>query len=159
MPWYAKRRERITVRSGRPTSAQWRRTILAAVSIALAAARAEEDRWVGDRRQLGHALGEADGRLVRVVAEDVVRRERPELIADGVGDLRAPVADVREPEPGGRVEVLASVGVPGPGTLALGEDDGLLVVIGDAGKEEFLMLGADARSVDRFGWFHGGPRV
>ena len=29
-------------------------------------------------------------------------------VADGVGDLRAPVADVREPEPGGRVEVLVA---------------------------------------------------
>ena len=89
----------------------------------LAAARAEEDRGVGDRRQLGHALGEAEGRLVRVVAEDVVRRERPELLADGVGDLRAPVADVREPQAGGRVEVLAPVGVPDAAALAADEHE------------------------------------
>ena len=89
----------------------------------LAATRAEEDRGVGDRRQLGHALGEADGRLVRVVAEDVVRRERPELIADGVGDLRAPVADVREPQAGGRVELLAPVGVPDAAPFAADEHE------------------------------------
>ena len=58
-----------------------------------------------------------------MVAEDVVSGERAQLRADRVRDLRAPVTDVREPEAGGGVEVLAAVGVPDPAALAADEDE------------------------------------
>ena len=51
----------------------------------------------------------AQRRLVREVAEGVMRGERPHLLGRRLGDLGAAVADVGEPEPGGRVEVLAPV--------------------------------------------------
>ena len=89
----------------------------------LGAARAEEDGRVGHRHERRDPLGQVERRPVRVVAEDVVRGERAELGADRVGDLSAAVAHVREPEPGGRVEVLRAVLVPDPDALAAGEHE------------------------------------
>ncbi len=89
----------------------------------LAAAGAEEDGGVLDRGEVGDPLCEVECRAVRVVAEDVVRRQRAELLGDGVGDLDAAMADVAEPETGRRVEVLVPVGVPDPAPLAAGEDE------------------------------------
>ena len=65
----------------------------------LAAAGAEEHCGVLDRREVGEAAGELERRLVRVVAEDVVRGERAELRRHGVGDLPATVADVANQSP------------------------------------------------------------
>ena len=69
-----------------------------------------------------------------MVAEDVMRGERPQLRRDGVGDLRAAVADVREPEPRGRVEVLGAVRVPDAAALAAGEDELVPVDLAHRGK-------------------------
>ena len=63
------------------------------------------------RREPGDTGGELECRLVGVVAEDVVRRERPQLRPHGVGDLDAAVPDVGEPEPGRRVDVLVALDV------------------------------------------------
>ena len=49
--------------------------------------------------------------------------ERPELGGDGVGDLRASVADVREPESGRRVEVLVAFSIPEAAAVATREDE------------------------------------
>ena len=77
----------------------------------LAAARAEEDRRVVDGCKVRDSRGELESRRVRVVAEHVVRRERTELRRHRVRDLGTAVADVREPETCGRVQVLRSVDV------------------------------------------------
>ena len=89
----------------------------------LPAARAEEDRGVVDRGEVGEACGEIESRPVRVVAEDVVRSECAQLLGDGVCDLGPAVTDVDEPEPGRRVEVLVSVLVPDAAALAAREDE------------------------------------
>ena len=78
---------------------------------------------VVDGREVGEPRREIQRGRVRVVAEDVVRRERAELLGDRVGDLGAAVADVDEPEPGGRVEVLVPVGVPNARALAAHEHE------------------------------------
>ena len=62
-------------------------------------------------------------RLVRLVAEDVVRGEGAELRGDRLGDLDAAVADVGKPETGRRVEVLLPRRVPDRASLAAREDE------------------------------------
>ena len=89
----------------------------------LAAARAEEDRGIRDGSELGDACRELQRRLVRLVAEDVVRGEGAELRGDRFGDLDAAVADVGEPETGRRVEVLPPRGVPDRASLAARENE------------------------------------
>ena len=89
----------------------------------LAAARAEEDRGVVERGELGDPFGEREGRRVCVVAEHVVRREDAQLVRHRVRDLRSAVTDVREPEPRGRVEVLVAVCVPEAATLSAREHE------------------------------------
>ena len=74
----------------------------------LAAAAAEEHCRVRHGRESGEALRQFERGLVRLVAEDVVCRERAELLGDRIGDLGPAVADTREPEPGRRVDVLVS---------------------------------------------------
>ena len=87
----------------------------------LAAARAEEDRRVVDGCEVRDSRGELESRRVRVVAEHVVRRERTELRRHRVRDLGTAVADVREPQTGGRVQVLRPGDVPNRRSLAAGE--------------------------------------
>ena len=89
----------------------------------LAAARSEEHRSVLDGREVGDAARELERRLVRVVAEDVMGGERPQLRPDGVRDLDPAVTDVREPEARGGIEVLVPVDVPDAGALSAREDE------------------------------------
>jgi len=84
----------------------------------LATARSEEDRGVLDGREVGESRRELERRRVRVVAEDVVRGEGPQLLGNGIGDLRAAVPDVDEPEPCRRVDVLVPVDVPDAAAFA-----------------------------------------
>ena len=78
----------------------------------LAAAAREEDDGVLDRRQLADALGEARVVCRRDVAVVRVGVQRLHLGRGGGDDLAPPVADVRVPEPGRRVDVPAPVRVP-----------------------------------------------
>ena len=100
----------------------------------LAAARAEEDCRVLDGRQLGETRGELESRLVRMVAEYVVRSERAELYRNRVCDLGSAVTDVREPETGRRIDVLRSVGVPDPRALAPDEHELVAVDLAHCGE-------------------------
>src|SRR5688500_10174383 len=61
------------------------------------------------------------------------------------------MTDAQRQDAAEEVEVLSAVGVPGPGAFAFREDDGLLVVVGDTGEEEFLVLAAH---LGRFHTFH-----
>src|SRR4051794_8128632 len=89
----------------------------------VAAARAEEDPRVVDRRQLAEALGQPQRRRVRERAERGVAREGAHLRGGGVDDLLAAVADVDVPQARGAVEVAPAVGVPDVRALAARDDD------------------------------------
>jgi hypothetical protein len=89
----------------------------------LAAARSEEHCSVLDGREVCHPARELERRLVRMVAEDVMGRECPQLRPDGVRDLDPAVTDVREPEARGGIEVLVPVDVPDAGAFPAREDE------------------------------------
>ena len=111
-------------RAGAGRCCQYWWTIFAGAGVdRLRAAGAEEDGGIRQGRERGEAPRELQCGRVRVVAEDVVRGERPELGGDRVRDLAAAVADVREPEPRGRVEVLGAVRVPDARALAAREHE------------------------------------
>ena len=104
--------------------------------------------------RVGHARRERECRLVRVVAEDVVRGERSELRRDGVGDLGAAVADVREPEPRGPVEVLVAVRVPDARAVTTCEHELVPVDLPHRGEGV-----PEAIAVDRHGRQPSGRRI
>ena len=89
----------------------------------LAATAAEEDRRVVDRREVREPRGELQRRRGSRGRRRRGARERAQLRGDGVRDLGAAVADVREPEPGGGVEVLVAVLVPDAAALTASEHE------------------------------------
>ena len=82
------------------------------------AAAAEEDRRVVERRERGERSASSSAGSFAKSPKMWCAASVRICAADRVGDLGAAVADVREPEPGGRVEVLAAVGVPDAAALA-----------------------------------------
>jgi hypothetical protein len=89
----------------------------------VAAARAEEDARVVERRQVGQALGEIEGGAIGEDAERLVGGELAHLRHGGVDDLGAAVTDVHAPQARGAVEVLLAVLVPHVGAIAAGDDE------------------------------------
>ena len=89
----------------------------------LRAAAREEHGRVRHGRQRGDARGELDGGFRRVRPERRVRGQAPQLVPDGVGDLRAPEADRRVPQGRRGIEVAVAVGVGDPGTDALADHE------------------------------------
>ena len=73
----------------------------------VAAARAEEDARVVERRQVGEALGEIERRAIGEDAERLVAGQLTHLRHRGLDDLVAPVADVHAPQARRAVEVRA----------------------------------------------------
>ncbi len=88
----------------------------------LAATECEEHMVEVAGSQLGHLVGQLDGRLVGDL-EDVVDRELLHLGHDGVVDLPAPVTHIDGPETGEGVDVLVTVAVPDERTLSPLHDD------------------------------------
>jgi hypothetical protein len=86
-------------------------------------ARAEEDARVVERRQVGQALGEIEGRAVGEHAERLVAGQLAHLRHRGLDDLVAPVADVHAPQARRPVEVLRALLVPHVGAIAPGDDE------------------------------------
>jgi hypothetical protein len=74
----------------------------------------------GDAREL---LGQRDGGLGDVVPERAVRRHLAHLRGRRLGELRAAVTHVGEPQSRGRVEVAVAVGVVDVGALTAGDDE------------------------------------
>jgi hypothetical protein len=89
----------------------------------VAAARAEEDARVVERRQVGETLGEVEGRAVREDAERLVAGELAHLRHRRLDDLGAPVADVHAPQACGAVEVALAVLVPDVDAIPSGDDE------------------------------------
>ena len=63
-------------------------------------------------KQAQHALGQADDRLVRGAAEDVVVGEVLDRLLGGLGHLLAAVADVDAPQAGAAVDQTRGPGGP-----------------------------------------------
>ena len=90
---------------------QWRRAIFAAVSIASPPPEARNTRASSIGATAASRSASSLAGPVAEVAERRVRLELAHLRGDGVGDLRAAVAEVRVPEARGAVEVAVALGV------------------------------------------------
>ena len=95
-------------------------------------------------REPRERLGQLDRRDRRIERRDV--REPRDLRDHRRVDLLVGVADGDGQDPAEEVEVLVAVGVLDPHALALGQDEGLRVVLDRRGKQELLVLLADARA-------------
>ena len=84
----------------------------------LAAACRQEHSRVVHRRQLGQPAGELKRGLVGEVTERRVRLETPHLRAHRVGDLRAPVANIRVPQARARIQIAPAIAIKDPNILA-----------------------------------------
>ena len=106
------------MRSGWPCAAQYWRASLAAVSIASPPPRQRKTRGSVHRRELDEAIDELERRRIGDVAERLEGLERPQLLADGLGHVLAPVPDVGVPETGRAVQVAPTLIVPQVHALA-----------------------------------------
>ena len=106
------------MRSGCPSAAQYCRASLAAVSIASPPPRQRKIARIGHRRELHEAIDELERRRIGHVPERLERLERPQLLADGLRHVLAPVPDVRVPQTGRAVEVALPPIVPEVDALA-----------------------------------------
>ena len=84
----------------------------------IAAAEAEEHARVLHRRELDEAIDELERRRIGDVAERLKGLERPQLLADGLGHVLAPVPDVGVPETGRAVQIAPTLVVPQVQALA-----------------------------------------
>ena len=110
----------------------------------LRAGTGEEDACVGDRREFGDALGERVGRPVGERIEARVGRDRADLTADGVGDLRAAMPDLAVPEARHGIDHLVAVDIPQQRALASGDGDELLAGRLREGVEEGAWHGSQS---------------
>ncbi len=84
----------------------------------------EEDLAARHRRDGRETIGQGRGGLGNEVAEVREMSHGPQLLRDGVRDLRTAVPHVGEPQPGRRVEVTVAAVVPDVGALAAGHHEG-----------------------------------
>ena len=66
--------------------------------------------------------------------------EAGDLILNAVDEFRVRMPDPRGQDPAEEIEVLAAVQILHGRAVRLRNDDGLGVVVGDAGEEEFLVF-------------------